>query len=120
MAYAIFYNHEDLTSIAANVEATIANNYDQFLTQQERNSTKQTFTRHWNGGLNKWSTAPLAGSQNPNTGDTDALIIVVSGSQVTKAAMISALRTVGEKVPNAQYMIAISDDLQRTAIEPWL
>ncbi len=119
MAYAIFYNHQDLTAIAANVQATMASNYDQFLTTTQKNTAKQTFTRAWNGGLSGWSTAPLAGALDPNGGDTDALIIVVSGQQVLKADLISALRIVGQNVPNADYMNAIADDLTNTAIEPW-
>lgn len=125
MAYAIFYNHQDLTSIAANVQATLASNYDQYLTTQERNSTKQTFQRAWNGGLNGWSTAPLAGNKDPNydpnnpSATADSLIIVVSGQQVLKADLVSALRTIGTKVPNAGYMNSIADDVQNTAVEPW-
>lgn len=120
MAYAIFYNHQDLTAIAANVNATLANDYDQFLTSQERNTCKQTFQRVWNGGLNGWSTAPLAGALDPNGGlGGDSTIIVVSGQQVSKADMLAALRIIGTKVPNALYMLAIADDLTRTAIEPW-
>ena len=120
MAYAIFYEHEDLTAIAANVEATLANNYDQFLTTQERNSVKQTFQRAWNGGLNSWATAPLAPPANQE-GDPLITIIVVSGQQVSLQALRDALRLLGTKVPNASYMIRIADDLggSSAAIEPW-
>ena len=45
MSYAIFYNHQDLTEIEANINATLANSYDQFLTVQERNTTKQTLPK---------------------------------------------------------------------------
>ncbi len=120
MAFAIFYNHEDLTAIAANVNATLANNYDQFLTTQQRNSVKQIFQRDWTGGLSGWATAPLAGALDPNfPSDADALIVIVSGQQVLKADLISALQTIGQNVPNAGYMLAIASDLTNTAIEPW-
>ena len=120
MAFAIFYNHQDLTAIAANVQATLASNYDQFLTTQQRNTIKQTFTRDWNGGLNGWATAPIA-PLNKQEGDPDTRIIVVSGQQVLLADLISALRTLGGVVPGALYMIAIADDLSGTsgAVEPW-
>ena len=120
MAYAVFYNHQDLTDIAANVSATLANNYDQFLTTQERNTTKQTFQRAWNGGLNGWSTAPIA-PVNKQEGDPDTRIIVVSGAQVSLQALITAIRLIGTKVPGAAYMIAIADDLMGSsgAVEPW-
>src|SRR5512139_2731354 len=93
MAFAVFYNHEDLTKIAANVQATLANNYDQYLTTQERNSTKQTFQRVWTGGLSGWSTAPTAIQQYPEhcDGDPDVRIVVVTGQQVSKQALIDSL-----------------------------
>jgi hypothetical protein len=120
VAFAIFYNHQDLTAIAANVSATLANNYDQFLTTQERNTTKQTFTRAWNGGLNGWSTAPIAPPEKQE-GDPDTRIIIVSGAQVSLAALITAINLIGAKVPGALYMNAIGDDLSRSsgAVEPW-
>ena len=120
MAYAIFYNHKDLTAIAANVQATLASNYDQYLTNPERNSSKQIFQRNWNGGLSGWSTSPIAPVQYQE-GDPDTRIIVVSGSQVNLADLRNTLRLLGTKVPGAQYMIAIADDLNGTsaAIEPW-
>ena len=126
MAYAIFYSHQDLTSLAANVEATLASNYDAFLTTQERNTIKQTFQRAWTGGLSGWATAPAAGALDPNYDPlnpaytADSLIIVVTGQQVSKASLISALNTLGTKVPNAQYMVAIAADLIGTSVEPWV
>lgn len=117
--YAVFYNHEDLTAIAANVQATLASNYDVYLTTSEKNFCKQTFQKHWNGGLKNWATAPLAGVLDPNEGDFDALIVVVSGNQIFKQDLVTALSIVGTKVPNASYMLAIAADLAGTAVEPW-
>lgn len=124
MAFAIFYNSTDLNAIAAQVSATLANNYDSFLTTQQRNTVKQTFNRCWQNGLSGWASAPLAGAQSPNDGDADARIIAVNSSQVTKQNLIDALRIIGNNVPAAQvpsapYMLAIANDLQGTAIEPW-
>lgn len=120
MAYAIFYNHQDLTAIAANVQATLSSNYDQFLTNPERTSSKQVFNRAWNGGLSGWSTAPIAPPERQE-GDADTRIIVVSGQQVSLADLRNTLRLLGTKVPGAQYMIAIADDLMgaSAAVEPW-
>lgn len=129
MSYAIFYSHEDLTSIAANVQATISNSYDAFLTVQERNSVKQAFQKAWTNGLSGWATAPPAGALAPDydpnfpQNTADSLIVMVNGnggSSPTKDALISAMRVIGGKVPNAQYMIAIADDLVGTCVEPWV
>lgn len=120
MAYAIFYNHQDLTAIAANVETTLANNYDQFLTTQERNSVKQTFSRFWNGGGSGWSTAPIAPVEKQE-GDPDTRIVVITGAQVSLQALRDALDVLAAKVPGAAYMGAISRDLggSSAAVEPW-
>lgn len=120
MAYAIFYNHRDLTAIAANVEATLANSYDQYLTVVERNNAKQVFQRAWTGGLSSWSTSPLAPSER-NSGDVDCRIIVVTGQQVSLQALRQVLYLLAQKVPGAWYMGAIADDLggESGAVEPW-
>lgn len=120
MAYAIFYNHEDLTAIAANVEATLASNYDQFLTTQERNNAKQVFQRAWTGGLSGWSTAPIAPVEKQE-GDPDTRIIVVSGAQVSLQDLRNVLNLLAGKVPGATYMARIATDLGGTsgAVEPW-
>lgn len=119
MAYAIFYNHQDLTAIAANVEATLAGNYDQYLTVQERNNAKQVFQRAWTGGLSGWSTSPLAPLEHRD--DVDCRIVVVTGQQVSLQALRQVLYLLAQKVPGAAYMRAISDDLGgwSGAVEPW-
>jgi hypothetical protein len=120
MAYAVFYNHEDLTSIAANVQAMLAGDYDSLLTTQERNNAKQVFQRAWTGGLSGWSTAPLA-PVDRQSGDPDCRIIVVSGQQVSLQALRQVLYLLAQKVPGAWYMQAIADDLggESGAVEPW-
>jgi len=123
MAYAIFYCHSDLAKIAANVSATLANGYDQYLTTQERNKVKQTFQRAWVGGLSAWETAPVAPPEHQDSlpPSEPTLIVVVSGSQVTLKDLRDALYLLGAKVPNCQYMNAIGDDLGgwNGAVEPW-
>ena len=131
--FALFYNREDLTAIAA--EAT-----NPGLTTQER----QYANRLWNGGLNGWASAPTAPEAQscvivpfspPNLKptqtvtplgdgtfklcDSDIRVCVVSGTQVSKQQTIDWLRLIGNKYPGALYMTAIADDVERTAIEPW-
>lgn len=118
--YAIFYEHQDLTAIAANVSATLSNNYDQFLTAQERNTAKQTFQKAWNGGLKNWSTAPIAPVEHQE-GDPNMRIVVVSGNGVFLQDLRVALYLLAQRVPGAEYMAAIADDLAgaSAAVEPW-
>jgi len=120
MAYAIFYNHQDMTAIAANVSATLANDYDAYLTVTERNFCKQMFQRAWVGGLSGWATAPIAPPERQE-GDPDTRIVVVSGPQVRKQDLIDALFILAAKVPGAAYMGAIARDLQGESgcVEPW-
>lgn len=118
--YAIFYEHQDLTAIAANVSATISNSYDAFLTTQERNTIKQTFQKAWNGGLKNWATSPIAPIDRQE-GDPNMRIVVVSGQGVSLQDLRVALYILAQRVPGAQYMAAIADDLAglSAAVEPW-
>lgn len=134
--FAIIYNREDLTAIAA--EAT-----NPGLT----NAEKQIANRYWNGGVKDWATAPYAGDVNAcvdipfdptgdpiyagktitNLGnghwrvcDPDIRAVVVTGTQVSKAGLVTFLRQIGNKYPGANYMLSIADDVENTAIEPWV
>jgi hypothetical protein len=113
MAFAMFYNHQDSTAIAANIEASLV---DARLTNQER----QVAQRAWNGGLKNWSTAPVA-PLDRQEGDPDTRIIIVDGPQVSLQALINLLLSLSVKIPGALYMSAIADDLSRSsgAVEPW-
>jgi hypothetical protein len=131
--FAIFYTREDFTAIAA--EAT-----NPGLTPQE----KQYATALWNRGLNAWSTASTApeaqscvnipfqpsnlnptqtATQNPDGSwklcDSDIRVCVVDGVNVSKQQTIDWLRLIGNKYPGALYMLAIADDIESTAVEPW-
>jgi hypothetical protein len=133
--FALFYKPIDITAIAA--WAT-----NQNITAQER----QYANRLWNGGLSNWSVAPQAlqtpaeacvisptpySGQDPDVvnipqGDGTFWIcdptikrLVISGSQVSKQLTIDWLRQLGNKYPDAIYMLAIADDILQTAIEPY-
>ena len=118
--YAIFYEHQDLTAIAANVSATLSNSYDQFLTTQERNLAKQVFQKHWNGGFKDWAIAPIAPVQYQE-GDPNMRIVVVRGNGVLLQDLRTVLYLLAQRVPGAQYMAAIADDLAGASafVEPW-
>lgn len=131
--FAIFYIREDFTAIAA--EATNPN-----LSTQD----KQYANRLWQAGLNNWAAAPTAPAAQscvtipfqpdnlkptqtatPNGDgtwllcDSDIRVCVIAGQQVSKAQTVTWLRTVGTNYPGAGYMLAIADDVQSTAVEPW-
>jgi len=111
--YGILYNHQDLTAIAANVQTSLT---DARLTNQER----QVANRHWNAGLNAWSTAPVAPLEW-QSGDPDTRVVVVSHPQVNIQQLIDLLRAVGTRIPGASYMLAIADDIARPSggQQPW-
>jgi len=134
--FAIIYSRQDLTAIAA--EAT-----NPGLSSGER----QTANRFWNGGLKAWASAPYAGDANAcveipfdpsgdpayadkvvsdvgsgrwRVCDPDIRAVVISGPQVSKAGLVSFLRLIGGKYAGALYMLAIADDVELTAVEPWV
>lgn len=105
--FAIFYNREDLSAIAA--EAT-----NPGLTPAER----QTAQRYWNAGIKDWASAPVAPPDRQD-GDPDTRILIVDGQQVSLQGLVDFLNAIGNKYPGALYMTAIGDDLARTGVEPW-
>lgn len=133
--FALFYQREDLTAIAA--EAT-----NPGLTPSERNYA----TRLWNGGLKDWASAPTApdkyacveipfdptgqpayanktitnlGNGKWRVCDPNILVVVVSGAQVSKQQTVDWCRLIGNKYPGARYLENIGNDIEHEAVEPW-
>lgn len=111
MAFAIFYNREDVTRIIAEFQRSDIPN-------QDRNFAASV----WNAGLNTWSTA--APDPRPEEQPTDALMVVVDGkhqgSTITLQQFRDFLFKWGQQ-PGAEYLLAIYDDLggKSGAEEPW-
>lgn len=114
MAFAIFYEPSDLSSIAGSIQAATL-----------PNSIKQTGLKYWNGGLKNWATAPLGFSPDDPPGSCDTCRrIVISGPQVTLAEFRQLLLDIAAFLGTdaARYLIALSADMggRSGAIEPWL
>lgn len=107
MAFAIFYNRQDLTPIAAEVGNI---NLPQ--------SLKTFGTKIWNAGVKNWGSAPYADPIYSDN-DADCRILVLSGNGITKQAVMDWLRAVAAEIPGAWYMAIIAEDMLGTAIEPW-
>ena len=112
MAFAIFYNREDATRIAA--EYTRAN-----LPQGD----KQFALSCWNSGLNTWdlfNPDPRPGQPQPN----DANIIVIDGKHQGQTITLQQFRDFLYRystLPGAEYLAALADDMGGSsgAQEPW-
>lgn len=111
MAFAIFYNRYDLTEIAAETQAANLNNT---FTAAERKYTRDI----WNNGLSSWSNWPVAPLEYQG-GDADTRIGVISFG--TLQQFVDFLYNVGTRVPDAEYMVAISLDVAQPpgSMEPW-
>lgn len=122
MTFALFYNMQDLSAVAAALERaniTYASNDDRGIIRA-----------CWSGGLDQWATAPLA-PEPWISEDADCRIIVVTatyrGSAVTLAQMFDAWgRTVtaNPREPDAyaggiEILNAIVSDAPSGAREPW-
>lgn len=105
MAFAIFYNRQDLSPIAA--EFTKGS-----LSGQDRSYARSV----WNAGLSGWDTAPQAPAEYLQ-GDPDTRILVITSG--TKQEMRDFLYRMCNNNQGAVYMCAIADDMAGTAIEPW-
>lgn len=113
MAFAIFYDPADASSIAGSIQAAT-------LPTTLRNRAR----KYWNAGLSDWATAPLGGSPDdpPETWE-NARTIVIDGAGVTLAEFRQVLLDIAAFLgtASAQYLIALSADMsgRSGAIEPW-
>lgn len=114
MAFAIFYNLADLSSIAGSSQSLSLSN-----------ALRQRIKPYWDGGLSGWATAPQG--QSPNDAfDPDSRIVVVNpGNKGNLADFRQLLRDIaaflGGASGPAQYLIALAADMEGVsgAIEPW-
>ena len=112
MAFAIFYNREDATRIAA-----------EFTRADLPNQDRQFAQRCWNGGLNTWNLFapdPRPGQPQPN----DANIIVVNATQGGQPITLQQFRDFLYRYSaevGAEYLAALADDMAGSsgAVEPW-
>lgn len=111
MAFAIFYNREDATRIAA-----------EFTRADLPNQDKSFALSCWNAGLNTWN--QFNPDTRPEEQPTDANMIVVSGKHQGKEITLQQFRDFLYRYSvsaGAAYLAALADDMSRKsgAEEPW-
>lgn len=113
MAFAIFYELSDLSSIAGSVQSVSLSN-----------TLRQRVKKYWDGGLSGWATAPLGVSPGDPPNPLSH-IVVVSGAALTLAdfrqLLLDVAAALGGNQGPAQYLIALSADMGGAsgAVEPW-
>jgi hypothetical protein len=115
VAFAVFYNMDDLQAMAeAFVDASISG--------KDRNDGRT----YWNNGLSGWQNAPLASadlmaSTHPDIawGEEDLRLVVVQNN--TLASLRQYLYFLYAKYPNCVFLQALANDLTHplAVIEPW-
>lgn len=120
MAFAIFYELSDITSIVANAGplSPILNSLT--------NAQKQIAQRAWNGGLNGWQTAPSGQSPSDPPGSCPLCkrVVVDASPAVTLQQFRDVLYAIAASLgggPDVQYIKALADDMGGVsgAVEPW-
>lgn len=112
MAFAIFYNREDATRIAA-----------EFTRSDLPNEDKSFALSCWNAGLNTWNQdAPDPRTDQPLP--NDANIIIVNGKHKGQTITLLQFRDFLYRYSaaiGAEYLQALADDMSRSsgALEPW-
>jgi hypothetical protein len=110
MAFALFYNMDDMASMAAQFNAAAIKNPD-------RNAGRT----YWNNGLSNWQSAPRAPVEHPGyDNDPDMRIVVVANN--TLAAFRQYLYALAAEYPvDCQFLAALADDMafREGAVEPW-
>lgn len=112
MAFAIFYNREDATRIAAEFTRSSLPQADKSFAQSV-----------WNAGLNTWdrfNPDPRPGQPQPN----DANIIIIDGKHQGQTITLQQFRAFLYRYstePGAIYLAALADDMGGSsgAVEPW-
>jgi hypothetical protein len=104
MAFAIWYNRQDVTPIAAEFTRSDLPNADRAFAQSV-----------WNAGLNGWNTAPVETDYHAG-GDPDCRRIVIDGKHqgqtITLAEFRDFLYRYGESGgPGAAYLTNLADDM---------
>lgn len=113
MAFAIFYELGDLSSMAGTVQANAL-----------PTALKTKALKYWNGGLKSWASAPVGQSPfDPPGACTLCRTVVISGSGLTLADFRQLLYDIAAFLgtESARYCIALADDMAGAsgAIEPW-
>jgi hypothetical protein len=115
--FALFYNHMDLTPVAAN-------NAERLF--EGLNPDDQALADHfWGCGLSAWSSAPYALDDPlaaPHAdGDADCRILVIDSPTYGLADLRGLLQRMGDEIPEADYLRSVAGDMEHWAgaIDPW-
>lgn len=103
MAFAIWYNRQDVTPIAAE------------FTRQDLPAADRSFAQScWSAGLSGWNTAPIETDPFHAMGDTDCRRIVIDGKHQGKTITLQQFRDFlyrQSTQPGAQYLYALAEDM---------
>ena len=113
MAFALFYEHVDLSSIVANASPSVLSGGDRVIANKV-----------WNGGLKNWQTAPFGQAPCEEPGACPNCRMVVVTSTVTLQEFRDLLYRIAARLgatPDVQYVRALADDMGGCAgaVEPW-
>jgi len=111
MAFAIFYELEDLSEIVGSLNASS-------LPPQMRS----TINHYWNGGVKNWDTAPMGQSPYDPPGACNlcrTLVITYGNLAEFRQLLVDVANTLG--TVQARYLLSLAADMGGTsgAVEPW-
>jgi hypothetical protein len=109
VAFALFYNMQDMTAMG-----------EAFNGAHIKGNDRNAGRTYWNNGLSDWQSAPRAPIEHPEfDNDPDLRILVVQNN--TLAAFRQYLYALYAKYPEAVFLGALADDLTHrlAVVEPW-
>jgi hypothetical protein len=105
MAFAIWYNRQDLTPIAA-----------EYTRQDLPNADRAFANSLWGAGLNQWNSAPVETDPFHSGGDPDCRRIVIDGRHQGQTITLAQFRDflyrqAALQGPGADYLRNLADDM---------
>jgi hypothetical protein len=110
MAFAIFYEPEDVSQIAGSVNA-----------QTLPTALKNEARKYWNNGLKDWATAPVGTFPGDELSCPLCRTVVIDGPGLTLAGFIQVCLDIAAFIGGdaGNYLTKLANDMQQTGRDPW-
>lgn len=110
MAFAIFFEPEDISQIAGSVNAATL-----------PTAMKNAARTYWNAGLKNWITAPVGTFPGDEQSCPLCRTVIVDGPGLTLAGFIQLCKDIGLFIGGdaGHYIVTLAEEMAQTGRDPW-